>query len=549
MASKVIIYSVLPRLWGNDTLNPKANGTLIENGSGKLSAWDTEALSYVKGLGCTHIWFIGLLEHATSTAFQGIKADSSDIVKGIAGSPYAVKDYYDIAPELADCVDSRLREFEALLERCHNVGLKVLMDFIPNHVARSYYSDVSPALSFGLEDDTSIHFSPNNNFYYFPNEPLTLPVFNAQYTEFPARVTGNDSFTASPNATDWYETVKLNYGIDYLSGSSCFDPIPNTWHKMLHILEYWANKGIDGFRCDMAEMVPPEFWRWALSQLKSKYQLIFLAEIYQPHRYLDYLHSGFDYLYDKVGVYDTFKGIVQGTLSADEFDRVRNALGENQKQMCYFLENHDEQRFASSFFSSEVRAVYPALTSLILSGDNPYLHYFGGEIGESGMDSEGFSGCDGRTSIFDYWAIDSIRRLRADYSGKYLTELEQQILRFHTEVLSLSNSNRVLREGQYYGLNYMQGEGYNRHRILSYVRYIYEEAFVLVVTNFSREKQTADIFMDLSLFDFIGLQDNVALKSIDLLNGEKMITTLSHRVSYRFDLESYGVKVVQFIRV
>lgn len=74
------------------------------------------------------------------------------------------------------------------------------------------------------------------------------------YKEYPAKATGNNRFDAYPNINDWYETVKLNYGIDYQNGNTPhFNPIPDTWTKMLDILLFWAGKNIDGFRCDMAE--------------------------------------------------------------------------------------------------------------------------------------------------------------------------------------------------------------------------------------------------------------------------------------------------------
>ena len=138
--ARIVIYSVLPRLWGNTEGGRIPNGTLEENGSGKFSSWTEEALSYVKSLGCTHLWLIGVIEHATATAYKGIEADPSEIVKGIAGSPYAIKDYYDVSPELADVVEERMDEFHRLIERVHKAGLKLIIDFVPNHVARQYKS-------------------------------------------------------------------------------------------------------------------------------------------------------------------------------------------------------------------------------------------------------------------------------------------------------------------------------------------------------------------------------------------------------------------------
>ncbi len=548
MTSKVIIYSVLPRLWGNTHSKPIPNGTLAQNGSGKLSAWDEQALAYVRELGCTHIWFIGLLEHATTTSFEGIPADPEEIVKGKAGSPYAIKDYYDVAPALADSIPHRREELEALIERVHRAGLKILMDFVPNHVARTYHSDVAPVgvRSLGEGDDSSKHFSTNNCFYYFPGQELTLPT-PGEYRELPAKATGNDCFSPSPSASDWYETIKLNYGVDYLAGGALHtSPQPILWERMYEILTFWAKRGIDGFRCDMAEMVPEAFWAWAISRLKAQYPtLLFLAEIYQPHRYESYLSAGFDSLYDKVGVYDTMRAIIRGELSASTFDPVRDAVGSRQEAMCYFLENHDEQRLPSSFFASSTDPLYAALPALVLSGTNPYLHYFAGELGEEGMQAEGFSGLDGRTTIFDYWSLPCLGRLCADYSGQELLPREQKLLDYHRTIFGLAHRYPALASGQYHGLNYLQsGAGYNAHRLLSFVRY-HEGEVVLVVCNFSNQAETARLRFTEGLLRQLGLAPNTPLEATDLLEGERSIVALSPWASFDLSLAPYRSHIIR----
>lgn len=548
MTSKVIIYSVLPRLWGNTHSKPIPNGTLAQNGSGKLSAWDEQALAYVRELGCTHIWFIGLLEHATTTSFEGIPADPEEIVKGKAGSPYAIKDYYDVAPALADSIPHRREELEALIERVHRAGLKILMDFVPNHVARTYHSDVAPVgvRSLGEGDDSSKHFSTNNCFYYLPGEELTLPT-QGEYRELPAKATGNDCFSPTPSAGDWYETIKLNYGVDYLAGGMLHtSPQPILWEKMYEILSFWAKRGIDGFRCDMAEMVPEAFWTWAISRLKAQYPtLLFLAEIYQPHRYESYLSAGFDSLYDKVGVYDTIRAIIRGELSASAFDPVRDAVGSRQEAMCYFLENHDEQRLPSSFFASSTDPLYAALPALVLSGTNPYLHYFAGELGEEGMQAEGFSGLDGRTTIFDYWSLPCLGRLCANYSGQQLLPQEQRLLDYHRRIFGLAHRYPALSSGLYHGLNYLQSDaGYNAHRLLSFVRY-HEGEVVLVVCNFSNQAETARLKFTEELLRQLGLAPNTPLEATDLLEGERRIVALSSWASFDLCLAPYHSRIIR----
>ncbi|MDY3089950.1 MAG: alpha-amylase family glycosyl hydrolase [Porphyromonas sp.] len=547
MNGRIVIYSALARLWGNYNSTKQPGGSLALNGSGKFSSWDEAALRYIKSLGCTHLWLIGVLEHATAESYPGIDADPEELVKGIAGSPYAVRDYYDVAPELAEVVEHRMEEFESLVQRVHRAGMRLMIDFIPNHVARSYHSDVAPPdiCDLGAADDTSSAFSRDNNFYYILEQELQLPD-GGTYREYPAKATGNDCFTAYPSRGDWYETIKLNYGVDYQGGGhQHFEPIPRTWQQMYSILEYWAAKGVDGFRCDMAEMVPPAFWAWALPRLKERYPLIFLAEIYQSHRYGEYVAAGFDYLYDKVGVYDTLRGIVRAEISADAFDPSRDAVGSLQSRMCYFLENHDEQRFTSPYFAGQHRAIRPALAVAALSGIQPYLHYFAGELGEAGMEAEGYSGLDGRTTIFDYWSLDSLRRLGRDYQGAALEDAERDTLDYHRRILRLASQHQLLAVAPYHGLNYLQGPGYDRHRLLSFVRYT-AEGFVLVVANFSEEAQRANLRFDTAVLQLLGCGSRSVYRVVDLLTDQESISCLTTFAPYSLELEGYGVAILMF---
>lgn len=437
---KMIIYQVFPRWFGNSTFPLVKNGSIAENGVGKFSAFTPTALAKIKELGITHVWYTGVIEHATQTDYTAyqIRKDHSAVVKGKAGSPYAIKDYYDIDPDLADRVPDRMKEFEALVKRTHDAGMKVIIDFVPNHVAREYHSDAR--LSFvedlGQHDNTTKAFDINNNFYYIPGQPLQLH-FGAnqedfEYSEFPAKVTGNNHFDAAPGRNDWYETVKLNYGVDYVNGGIChFDPIPNTWTKMLDILLFWAGKGIDGFRCDMAEMVPVEFWNWVIPKVKEKYNVCFIAEVYNPNEYRNYIFNGhFDYLYDKVGLYDTIRAVMCNQAPATNISGCWQALEGIQPHMLNFLENHDEQRVASYFFAGDPRPGIPGMILSATMNTNPVMIYSGQELGEPGMDEEGFSGCDGRTTIFDYWSVESLRNWINDgtFDGGKLTS-EQRLLR------------------------------------------------------------------------------------------------------------------------
>ena len=467
---KLVIYQLLVRLFGNKKEASVPYGTKEQNGCGTFADINEQALRSLRTLGVTHVWYTGVLEHATMSDHRslGIPLDDSDVVKGRAGSPYSIKDYYDVAPDLACEPQKRMAEFEALVSRSHGAGLKVLIDFVPNHVARSYASSAKPAgvVDFGAQDDVTKAFAATNDFYYITEKSFTVPegydplgssivgpLEDGRYEEVPARATGNDCFTARPSVNDWFETVKLNYGLDYENGRQRhFEPVPPLWQKMLHILLYWSEKGVDGFRCDMAEMVPVEFWQWAIAKVKASYpRSIFVAEIYNPQAYRKYIKvGGFDYLYDKVGLYDTLRKL---TVSPDgdvkAISRDIQAVADVDKHMLRFLENHDEQRIASSEFAGNAFYAFPALAVTALAGKGPLLLYFGQEVGEKGEGKEGFQGDDGRTTIFDFWAVPAHQRWMSSgaFDGSSSTDEERLLRRFY-EVLIKSIDDTV-RKGLY----------------------------------------------------------------------------------------------------
>ena len=510
------IYQVFTRLFGNDKADCVPSGTKQQNGCGTMQAFTAKALEQIRSLGCTHIWFTGVIEHASKTDYSayGIAVDNPDVVKGEAGSPYAIRDYYDIDPDLAKDPSKRIREFELLVERTHKAGLKVIIDFVPNHVARQYHSDAKPegVRDLGEDDDTSLSYSPDNNFYYLPGEPLHLDNIlpRSTYREVPAKATGNDRFTAWPDKNDWYETVKLNYG-------------PNTYHKMLHILLYWAAKGIDGFRCDMAEMVPVEFWEWAVPQVKAAYpDIIFIAEVYNPSLYRDYIHRGhFDYLYDKVGLYDTLLNVCRGQ-STQSITDCWQAVDDIRSHMLNFLENHDEPRLASRFLLRDAETAIPALLTSSLM-PSPFMLYFGQELGERGMDAEGFSGLDGRTTIFDYWSVPTIRRWRnkGRFDGQLLTAEETALRSTYQRILKLREEQEWA-QGGFYDLMYVNP---HLHRCYAFLRYSpiaqdgQERPFALVIANFSETEETITLNLPYHLFELTGLKERAEVILVDMLSG------------------------------
>lgn len=556
---KMIIYQVFPRWFGNTNTKPVRNGSLEENGVGKFSDFTPLALSKIKELGTTHIWYTGVIEHATQTDYTAyhIQKDHRAVVKGKAGSPYAIKDYYDIDPDLADHVENRMEEFEALVARTHDAGMKVIIDFVPNHVARQYHSDAQYNFieELGQNDNTSKAFDPNNNFYYIPGQPLTLPFTNDDeglgYSEFPAKATGNDRFDAFPNCNDWYETVKLNYGVDYLNGrSKHFDPIPNTWHKMLDILRFWASKQIDGFRCDMAEMVPVEFWEWAIPLVKKDYPVIFIAEVYNPAEYRNYIFNGhFDYLYDKVGLYDTLRAVICGQAPASNIPACWQSLEGIQSHMLNFLENHDEQRLASDFFAKDPSAGISGLMVSALMNTNPMMIYSGQELGERGMDEEGFSGIDGRTTIFDYWSVSTLRNWKngGKYDGGKLTEKQKQLRQQYAAILNIAKNEPAITQGSFFDLMYTNEKNrfFNNRNQYAFLRK-HKNEVILVVANFTHSEQNVWVNIPEDAFKALDIKDNESAMLKDLLTGTETISTLTTAWPFKVKLEACSGKVLKF---
>lgn len=500
----IVIYQLLPRLFGNTVTANIPYGTIEQNGCGKFNDITDKALDGLKELQVDYVWYTGVIAHASLTDYSkyGIAKDDADVVKGRAGSPYAIRDYYDVDPDLAVDVNRRMEEFEALVKRTHDKGLKVLIDFVPNHVARSYQSKAKPegVADFGANDDKTVAFSTKNDFYYIPGQAFQVPVASGakneltalqdeKYLENPAKATGNNVFKAQPSIDDWYETVKLNYGIEYKDGKEIkhLDPIPPVWNKMRDILIYWTKKGVDGFRCDVAEMVPVEFWSWVIPQVKKvNPQLIFLGEAYNPKVYAQYINEGkFDYLYDKVGLYDGLKRLIKNEVNADVQD-IRDVWQKESKgfdhKMLRFLENHDEERIASKGFAGNTNFFVPAMVVSATLGRGPLMLYFGQEVGEPGAGVEGFGGDDNRTTIFDYWGVPSHQRWvnKGAFDGAMLNNREKELRTFYKKLMSVRTNSDAITNGEMMELPLGA-----KKTAYAYIRYTATQR-LLVVVNFDR---------------------------------------------------------------
>ena len=530
MKNKAVVYQVFTRLFGNTNTTNKPWGTIEENGVGKFADFTLKALSEIKKLGVTHIWYTGVPHHAVIADYSayGISNDDPDVVKGRAGSPYAVRDYYNVNPDLALDPAKRLEEFKELIERTHRAGLKVIIDIVPNHVARGYEGLTNPEgiEDFGAADDTSKEYDINNNFYYIPGQAFKVPEWqdgylplggrentlaDSKFEENPAKWTGNGSRLAQPHFNDWYETVKINYGVRP-DGTKDFEELPeeyrqkdyrehykfwkdkelpDSWHKFKDITQYWLSFGVDGFRFDMAEMVPVEFWSYLNSNIKmTNPDAFLLAEVYNPGLYRDYIQKGkMDYLYDKVELYDSIKHIMKGYGWTDHIPVVQRGMADIEHHMLHFLENHDEQRIASPDFVGNAQLGKPAMVVSATISTSPTMIYFGQEVGEPGAEDAGF-GKPTRTSIFDYIGVPHHQRWlnNKKYDGGQLSDEEKHLRDFYKRLLNFTINSEALM-GQYQEIHfYNKGntEGYD-HRVLSYVRWTNNEK-IIVLTNFDEYK-------------------------------------------------------------
>jgi len=533
---RAVIYQLLVRTFGNTNTTRKPGGTLAENGCGKFRDINDVALESIRGMGFNYIWLTGVIEQASGTAYPDRPADPSDILKGLAGSPYAIRDYFDVCPDYAMNPGNRIAEFRALLARCRKKGLRVIIDFVPNHVARSYGSDVKPELSFGEGDKKDVFFDRDNHFYYLNQNspgggpPLKLPTAgmpgcSGLFTpeeEF-GRVTGNNSVTWAPSIHDWYETVKLNYGHDFTKGRGTdhlpgpdapVEDVPKTWRTMDEILAYWQEMGVDGFRADMAHIVPMEFWAWAVRRARERDDgVFFCAEAYDsdPAKLTDkdviveLLEAGFDGSYDHP-TYKTLQGIYEEGKWANDIDE-ELFRGERLHQCIRYLENHDEVRIANpqhwGGFGMEVGR--PAAAVLFGMSRASILVYSGQEVGEPAIGEEGFSGDDGRTSIFDYTSMPELQKWvdGRRFDGANLSQEQRQLRNWYTRLLT------VLREpaftkGELFGLNYankdnaefgrIDDETVSGHWMFAFLRHDVDSGqSFLCVANFHPERHLSEV--------------------------------------------------------
>ncbi len=526
-SEKFVVYQMMFHLWGNKQTELVRNGSYQTNGVTKFKDVSDVALKALKNKGITHVYATGLIEHATMENFAafGSPIDHPSVVKGRAGSPFAIKDYYDVNPFLADEPAKRMEEFKAMLKRFHANDLKLVIDFVPNHLARQYSSDQKPqgVIDFGVNDNKHVAFDVNNNFYYLPGTQFSVPEgvhppvpVNIPYIEIPAKVSGNNVFSPQPSINDWFETVKLNYGVDYQNGNqNHFDPIPNTWLKMHEVLSYWTDLGVDGFRCDMAEMVPVEFWTYAIGKIKQQNPtIIFIAEIYQPDRYRDYIFKGgFDYLYDKVGLYDGVRRLMQQKPEATCADITRvwqHESGDFANHMLRFLENHDEHRLNTpAFAANNFWSTIPGMVVTACLHDGPLMIYMGQEFGEKANEIEGYNEADDRSSMFDFWRVETHQRWMngGKFDGGQLTGDEILVDAFYQDLFKRISTTEAISKGAFFDLQYAQLDSYPSKKVYAFLRYTGKDRLLIIANFDAHQMQTFDIQLPQLAKDMMGIKD------------------------------------------
>lgn len=583
---KLVIYQVFTRLFGNTNTTNKPWGTIEENGVGKFNDFSDSALEAIKDLGITHIWYTGVPHHALIRDYTeyGISNDDPDVVKGRAGSPYAIKDYYNVNPDLAVNPAQRLEEFKRLIDRTHKHGLKLIIDIVPNHVARRYESISKPdsVQDFGAGDDTSVEYHRDNNFYYIPGKAFRVPVggtykplggeahplSDGKFDERPAKWTGNGSRLAQPHQGDWYETVKINYGIRP-DGTKDFDSLPqnyaqlgiaehynfwqnkslpSSWKKMRDIALFWLDIGVDGFRFDMAEMVPVEFWSYLNSTIKTLYpDAILVAEVYNPVLYRPYIQLGkMDYLYDKVEFYDTLKHIIQGHGSADNLAAIQKGLSDIEGNMLHFLENHDEHRIASPDFAGRPEKAKPAMVVSTLISSSPILIYFGQELGEPGAENAGF-GQPGRTSIFDYVGVPNHQRWMngGKFDGGLLSSAELELRKFYQDLLRFARRSAVV-NGNYEEIqfhNRQHNDGYH-DKLFAFARWDNNQ-HLIVVSNFTETSYKGKLEIPSALLRQWSVKEGSYMLKQELFGEKRIPLTVEKGIGRcEIEIEPFGSLVM-----
>jgi glycosidase len=324
--------------------------------------------------------------------------------KGTLGSPYSISDYYAINPEFGT-----LDDFRSLVAATHRQGMKIIVDLVANHTSW----------------DSKLLF------------------------EHPEFFTKNEEGAiVAPNA-DWTDVADLNYDSHELR------------KYMIRMMRYWVEDvGIDGYRCDVAELVPTDFWETARGELDKIKPVMMLAEGTLPEHHV----KAFDLTY-AWNTYDVLSHIIDGETHADVFDGLLQSEANQYPRSALrlrFNTNHDKNAWDAPAVEKFTPAGAKATAVLAFTLPGVPLIYNGEEVGNPK-----------RLSLFEKVDID------------WSTGEEFRTL--YTALTEMRSAHPALRRGSYIPLENTGGS-----KILTFARQSGNDA-VLVAVNFSREQRSASV--------------------------------------------------------
>ncbi|MDE7119115.1 MAG: alpha-amylase, partial [Muribaculaceae bacterium] len=217
-------------------------------------------------------------------------------------------------------------------------------------------------------------------------------------------------------------------------------------------------------------------------------------------------------------------------------------------RMLNFLENHDEQRFASQQYAGAADRVLPSLIVSSMISTAPFMIYAGQELGEPAADAEGFSGADGRTTIFDYWSVPTLRRWlnhgKADGGASY--PQERNLRGIYRQVLNLLNSEKALSQGEFFDLMYVNfnNQQFSPHRHYAFMRR-HKNEVLLIAVNFSDQSAQVAINIPALALEMYGIKPGTR-QATELLTGRKAKITIDSSTPAETHLAPWGAAIWKF---
>lgn len=175
--------------------------------------------------------------------------------------------------------------------------------------------------------------------------------------------------------------------------------------------------------------------------------------------------------------------------------------------------------------------------------------YFGQELGERGMEAEGFSGKDGRTTIFDYWTIDTIRRWRNEgkFDNRQLTPQEVSLQQFYSRILTLCNTEKAISDGEFYDLAYVnpRTELFNPATQYAFLRR-YENEVLLIIANFANYDADMGVNIPRHVFELYNLPELDKVKATGMLTGTSFNVSFNSKEPVRLLVPAHSGRILKF---